>query len=409
MNNSYSGSSFNFIIKAIRIPCLFLLLFYTLYFGGLFLSKKYHLNLESYNLYLSNLKDIIIFLTVYWIIYNATQLAYHIIINWAYNKNSTLWLIVLPPLYSSINGALFIIMMNMFIFALNIPGIAGFILAKVAKILLILTIAMVFYKFICSIERYIINKYIEHNSDLNYSRKIHTQLTILKRVIVFLGVILTIVAITMLFDSIKGLGTSLLTTAGIISAVGAFASQQSLGRLFAGLQLAITQPMRIGDTVIIDNEFGQVEEITLSFITIKLWDLRRLILPTDYFTNKGLLNLTRESSELLGTIFIHADFTLPIDAVREHFLQLLQNSKYWNKQVGNLEVTDMKENTVEVRCLVSADDASTLWKLRCEIREKLINYIVENHRGCLTKVRNLNINQPSPVTMRPLLSQQESV
>jgi small-conductance mechanosensitive channel len=224
------------------------------------------------------------------------------------------------------------------------------------------------------------------------SRKIYTQLTILKRIIIVFGVFLTFIAITMLFDSVKGLSTSLLTTAGIISAIGAFASQQSLGRLFAGLQLAFTQPMRIGDTVIIDNEFGQVEEITLFFITIKLWDLRRLILPTDYFTNKGLLNLTRESSELLGTIFLYTDYTLPVDLIRKKFTELLKASAYWNKKVGALEVTDIKQSTLEIRCLVSANDSSNLWKLRCELREKLIKYVVDHHHNCLAKTRSLSLN-----------------
>ena len=266
------------------------------------------------------------------------------------------------------------------------------VLEKTINIIFILAIACIFYRIINRLEKYIINKYIEPHSGLMYSRKINTQLAILKRVIIFLGFILTFFAIAMLFDSLKNFGIGLLTTAGIVSAVVVFAGQQSLSRLFAGLQLAFTQPIRIGDTIIVDNEFGQVQEITLSFITIKLWDLRRLILPTDYFTNKGVLNLSLDSSELLGTIFLYVDYIVPVDLIREHFLKLLEDSQHWNKKVGALEVTELKESTMEIRCLVSADDASLLWKLRCDVREKLIKYIVDNHYDCLAKTRNLYLS-----------------
>ncbi|MEO8401604.1 MAG: mechanosensitive ion channel family protein, partial [Gammaproteobacteria bacterium] len=112
----------------------------------------------------------------------------------------------------------------------------------------------------------------------------------------------------------------------------------------------------------------------------------------DYFTNKGLLNLTRQSSELLGTLFLHADYTLPVEMVRKKFFELLEESKYWNKKVGALEVTDIKESTMEIRCLVSSDDSSCLWKLRCELREKMISYLVHEHSSCLTKTRHLHLN-----------------
>jgi small-conductance mechanosensitive channel len=400
MNKVFFSDLSLFLIKVLKNPFLFILSTSILSFAWVFLSQKYNWVLIPELAFLPELKNAVIFITLYWIIYNATQVGSRVFLEWASSKNYTLLFIIFPPIHSSLNGALFIVMLNMLLFSLNIQGSLGLILAKSAKIMLIIVIASVIYKIICSLERYIINKYIENNADISNSRKINTQLTILKRIIVFILVLLTFVAITMLFDSVRGLGTSLLTTAGIISAVGAFASQQSLGRLFAGLQLAFTQPMRLGDTVIIDHEFGQVEEITLSFITVKLWDLRRLILPTDYFTNKGLLNLTRESSELLGTIFLYADYTLPVDLVRSEFIELLKKSIYWNKRVGTLEVTDMKESTMEIRCLVSADDAGNLWKLRCDIREKLIKYIVEHHHSCLTKTRSLSLNNLSGSSMK---------
>ena len=384
-----------FMANVLKAPLIFLSLFYSIYYTSLFLSKKYDWNKVDYFALLMSLKEITLFIAFYWVIYNTVRLGGQLLMRYNSAKHHLFFTVIFPPIYSSLSGALFIIMMNMLIYTLNLPGVAGFILAKLAKIILILVIANVFYKIICSLENYIMEKYIDHNSNLTDSRKIHTQLMLLKRIILFIGALLTFIAIIMLFDSMKGLGASLLTTAGVISAIGAFASQQSLGRLFAGLQLAFTQPMRIGDTVVVDNELGQVEEITLSFITVKLWDLRRLILPTDYFTNKGLLNLTRQSSELLGTIYFYTDYTLPVENIRNKFHELLNQSAHWNKKTASLEVTDVKEMTLEVRCLVSSDNASSLWKLRCEIREKLINYIVEKHYHCLAKTRTLNLNNPA--------------
>ncbi|CAN5286827.1 hypothetical protein BH10PSE19_BH10PSE19_04990 [soil metagenome] len=389
MNIFFFASFKNFLITITKKPLIFLCFSYVFYIVWHFLYNKYFLeSIPDYNIPLTFI-NAVVFITIYWISYNTLKSGSKFFLKWANIKQYNLLLILYPPIESSLNGILFIVMLNTLLFSLNIQGNLGVISDKIAKVLLLIIIARVFYNIVVSLEKYIINKYIEHNPDISSSRKIHTQLTILKRVIVSLIILLTFIASTMLFDSLKGLGASLLTTAGIISAVGAFASQQSLGRLFAGLQLAFTQPMRIGDTVIIDNEFGQVEEITLSFITIKLWDLKRLILPTDYFTNKGLLNLTRKSTELLGTIFLYADYNLPVEDVRVKFIALLKQSSLWNKKTAVLQVTDIKEKTMEIRCLVSADNASNLWNLRCIIREKLISYIVENHSDCLVKSRNI--------------------
>ncbi|MCC2667265.1 MAG: mechanosensitive ion channel protein MscS, partial [Gammaproteobacteria bacterium] len=148
------------------------------------------------------------------------------------------------------------------------------------------------------------------------------------------------------------------------------------------------------DTVIIENENGQIEEINLSYVVVKLWDLRRLILPTDYFFSKGLQNLTLNSTELLGTIFIYADYTLPIDIIREKFHEYVNQSELWNRNIATFQVTDMKEKTMELRGLVSAKDGDSLWRLRCEVREKLIKFIVKNYPQMLSvkRIANITIN-----------------
>jgi small-conductance mechanosensitive channel len=292
-------------------------------------------------------------------------------------------------LSTSLKAAVLLIMLNILIPALGINGSAEEIFAKLAKVILIGILAWLFVELLNGVEKLILNQYA-HDENAALTRKVNTQVLLLKKVILILAGVVTLASILMVFDSVKSLGTGLLTTAGVISAIGAFASQQSLGRIFAGLQIAFTQPIRIGDTVIIDGEQGQVEEITLSSIIVKLWDLRRLIVPSDYFTNRGLQNLSRTSSDLLGIVYFYADYQLPLAPVREEFNRILKNSKLWNGQVSNLQVTDIKDSGIELRALVSAKDSSTLWDLRCEVREKLMQYIIEQFPQFLPKTRNIS-------------------
>lgn len=383
-------NSINFLLTLFKKPLLFLFVCYGINFFLQVLHVKYQLQDFITANGLFYFIKIAEFITLYWIFLNFITFISQKITKWATQKNHPLFLVLFPPLKSSLEGAGLLITINILIAELEPYTGVNLFIDKSAKIMLILIVAWIFYKIIASLEKYITHRYIKQNVNISTSRKIQTQIIILKRIITGIIIFVALAAIFLLFDGIKSIGISLLTTAGILSAIGAFASQQSLGRLFAGLQIAFTQPIRLGDTVIIENEFGQVEDITLSFIIIKLWDLRRLILPTDYFINKGILNLTRESSELLGTIFLYVDYTLPIEKLRKKFMRLLNESFYWNKKTGILEITDMKEHSVEVRCLMSADNASQLWTLRCEIREKIMKYIIKHHSAHLPKYRILS-------------------
>lgn len=383
---------FSQLVSIIITPLLFLLgcviLGYTFSYVNTNYALGYNLPSEAYY-YFFKMTQIIV---LYWIFFNIVTLIKQLLTIWAReNKHSTIE-IIFPPIINSLRAFALLTMVNMLIPLLNLQGAAALIVDKSTKIFAILTISWVIYQIIISLENYIINFYVDNNKDWLSSRKINTQLIIVKRLVLTFLFVVTIASILMLFEGIKNIGSSLLITAGIVSSIGAFASQQSLGRVFSGLQLAFTQPVRIGDTVVIDNEFGQIEEISLSFIIVKLWDFRRLILPTEYFTQKGILNLTRQSSELLGTIYLYTDYTLPVDAVRSEFLSILQTMSLWNQNVANLDVTDIKEHTMELRCLVSANNAGDLWKLRCELREKLIQFIVKHFPECLSKTRQIEFS-----------------
>lgn len=382
-----------FLVDVLRAPTLFLgamyLLFLSTYGAHYYIHKFSTNNLE----YFAFILAIAEFITYFWVTFNLLGVGKNRLLAWSIQANHPTLGVILPYIEKSLDTVLILIMVNLLIPLLNFSGQTRIIVDRISQILLISMIGFFFYQLVNIGEKLISSRYIAHNTNVFAARKINTQLIILKRFIIALIVVITIAYILMLFDSVNSLGKGLLTTAGIISAIGAFASQQSLSRIFAGLQLAFAQPIRIGDTVIVENETGVIEEITLFYIVVKLWDLRRLILPSDYFSNKGMQNLTRQSSQLLGTIFLYTDYTLPVDEVRQKFLELLNKSQLWDRKVGALHVTNVNDKSMELRGLMSADNASNLFELRCSMREQMMKFIVQEYPWCLSQSRNINNTQ----------------
>ncbi len=219
------------------------------------------------------------------------------------------------------------------------------------------------------------------------ARKHVTQSRILERVAAMLIIAVTLSATLMTFPAVRQYGVSLLASAGVAGIVLGLALQPLLKNLFAGIQLAITQPIRIDDALIVEGEWGKVEEITSTYVVVKLWDWRRLILPLGYFIEKPFQNWTREGAALIGTVMIYLDYTVPVDDIRRKVEEIAANSKLWDRQVVNVAVTDFRENVMEIRILVSAADGGRTFDLRCEVREKLIDYIQRTYPDGLPKVR----------------------
>ena len=219
------------------------------------------------------------------------------------------------------------------------------------------------------------------------ARQIHTQINIFKKIIIVVISVLMLAAILMTFDKIRYLGTSLLASAGITGIIIGLAAQRSISMLLAGIQIAITQPIRIDDVVIVENEWGRIEEITLTYVVVRIWDLRRLIVPITYFMEKPFQNWTRISADILGTVFLYVDYTVPVHAIREELYRILKASDLWDEKVWGLQTTNVSENTVELRALMGATDASNAWNLRCVVREKLIEFIQKHYPNGLPRVR----------------------
>ncbi|MBS0249487.1 MAG: mechanosensitive ion channel [Proteobacteria bacterium] len=219
------------------------------------------------------------------------------------------------------------------------------------------------------------------------ARKHYTQVRILQRAAETLIVIVTVGAALMTFEAVRQFGISLFASAGVAGLVVALAARPVFANLIAGVQIAMTQPIRVYDAVVVEGEWGWIEEITSAFVVIKLWDWRRLVVPLSYFIEKPFQNWTRENSSIIGSILVHADYTVPIDRVREKLKEIAKASPLWDGQVVNLQVTDATEGTIELRALVSARTSPSAWDLRCEVREKLIAFIQEELPGSLPRVR----------------------
>jgi small-conductance mechanosensitive channel len=231
-------------------------------------------------------------------------------------------------------------------------------------------------------------------------RTIRTQLQYLERIVDLFVVIITIAAILMTFEDFKKIGGSLLASAGLVSVIVGFAAQRSLGNLIAGFQVAFTQPIRLGDVVIAENEWGTVEEINLTYVVIRVWDLRRLIVPITYFLEKPFQNWTRTNASLIGSVFFFVDYSLPLEALRKELARIAANSPLWDRKTCVLQVTDLSDTTMTLRALVSAKDSPTSFDLRCEVREKLMSFIGQNWPTALPR-RRLDFAEPASVPATP--------
>jgi small-conductance mechanosensitive channel len=227
------------------------------------------------------------------------------------------------------------------------------------------------------------------NADvLDYSvRKAKTRFQLIERVIHFLIIFAMIAFVLMTFENVRKIGTTLLASAGVVGIIIGFAAQKSLGAMFAGIQIALSQPIRIGDTVVVEGQFGTIGEITLTFVVVNIWDGRRLIMPISYFLEKSFENWTMVTPEVVGKATIHVDYSLPVDEVREQCIKWIMESPLWDGRTKGFVVTGANNRTMEVRATMSAKNSDDAYTLECLIREKLITYIRQNHPNALPKSR----------------------
>jgi len=268
-------------------------------------------------------------------------------------------------------------------FESQVPEVAVHAIA----LLMIALVAWLLIRMTYVLEDYVTSRFDVGVRDNLRARKVHTQFKVLKRISIVVVAILAFGTMLMTFERVRQLGTTILASAGVVGIVVGMAAQRTIATFIAGLQLAITQPIRVDDVVIVENEWGRIEEVTLTYVVVRIWDLRRLIVPITYFIEKPFQNWTRISADILGTVFLYTDYTVPVDAVRKALQDILTKSEHWDKKVCVLQVTNASDRTVELRALMSAADASAAWTLRCEVREKLIEFIKREYPQALPRFR----------------------
>ena len=251
----------------------------------------------------------------------------------------------------------------------------------------IIGFAWLLMRLIMVVEQFMLQHYPASAPQSEESRKIATHVSLARKILNVLIVLFAVSGVLMSFDTVRQVGLSILASAGIAGVILGFAAQKSLGTLIAGIQIAITQPIRIGDVVVVEGEWGRIEEITLTYVVVQLWDQRRLIVPITWFIDRPFENWTRISSELLGTVFLYTDYAIPLDALRRELERIVASSSLWDGRVVKMHVTNTTDKSVEVRALMSAANSSDAWELRCLVREQLIEFIRKNFPGGLPKVR----------------------
>jgi small-conductance mechanosensitive channel len=253
----------------------------------------------------------------------------------------------------------------------------------------IVTLAWIIIEFSNVLRYAFLDNFASNKEDNLRERRVLTQVAFIRKLFIIVVVVIALSAILMNFESARKLGAGLLTSAGILGIIVGFAAQKSIANLLAGFQIAFTQPIRIDDVVVVEGEWGKIEEINLTYVVVKIWDQRRLVLPINYFLETPFQNWTRTTADIWGTVFLYLDHTIPVENLKIKLKEILEGTTLWDRKVQVLQVTDFTEKTVEIRCLMSARDSPTAFDLRCLVREKMLAYLQENYPKALPRSRVL--------------------
>jgi small-conductance mechanosensitive channel len=335
-----------------------------------------------------------------WLIFRAIRAVEKRMNLWAERTNSLLGKVIVPILGHTLRLLVPLLGIILLLPLLKLPENWIWVTQKAFGIFLIVALSVLIVRGVNAVQLALLSRHRMDAEDNLFARRIYTQVSVIRKIIVTAVVIIATGSILMLFDPVRQFGTSILASAGIAGVVLGFAAQKTLGNVLAGIQIALTQPLLIDDIVVVEGEFGQIEEITLTYVTVRTWDLRRLVLPITYFIEKPFQNWSRVSTELLGTVILYLDYQVPLGELRKELKRLVENNPKWDKRVCGLQVTDTKEHAIEVRALISGSDPGKLGDLRCDVREGLIQFLVRNYPESLPRSRNVNVDEPTPTQRR---------
>lgn len=270
---------------------------------------------------------------------------------------------------------------------LPLPPVLMSALEHITGLGLIAAIAWLVTLFVDVTSDVLAERYRIDTADNLIARRIHTQFQMLRRIVFVLVAIVTLSIMLMTFPAIKHIGVSLLASAGLATLVVGMAMKGTLSNLIAGVQIAFAQPFRLEDAVVVEGEWGWIEEIGTMYVVVRIWDLRRLVVPLSYFLDHPFQNWTRTSAQLLGNTLLYTDYTVPMEELREELRRICESTPLWKGEVCVLQASDATEHTVQLRALMDARNSSDAWDLRCLVREKLLEYLQKNHPESLPRYR----------------------
>ncbi len=337
--------------------------------------------------------DLGVFAILFWCAYRFTHVLDEALAIWASKTPSMVDDLIAALLGKSLRVVLAVLGVITGLQMLSLPSRYADLLTKGTSALFIVAVAAVLFQAVGASERAVFSRYDIAAADNLRARKIYTQVQVIGKMMHIVIGVFAVSSVLMLFDSVRHIGTSLLASAGVVGIVAGIAAQKTLANLLAGIQIALTQPMRQDDVVIVEGEWGRIEEITLSYVVVHIWDDRRLVVPLSYFIEKPFQNWTRTSAGLLGSVFVWVDYSFPVEEGRKFLKQAIETNPLWDKRFWNLAVTDATDRTMQLRVLATAEDSSKSWDLRCDIREKFIAYIQKSYPESLPLLR---INAPNP-------------
>jgi len=376
-------------LDAISRPLRLLLWVFGIYLSASLLLMKLApgATVQSTQTLFDKLCDAALFATLCWLFIRLTHVLESWMIAYAARTKSKLDDLIAPLLGRSLRIILPVLGI---IFALPVIGLpqdwAG-VVGKASSVLVIVAITSILVQAVNVGERAILARFDIKATDNLRARSVYTQTHVIGKILSVLIFVLALASVLMLFEEVRRLGTTILASAGVAGIVVGIAAQSTMANVFAGIQVALAQPIRMDDVLVVEGEWGRVEEITLTYVVVHIWDDRRLVLPLSYFIQKPFQNWTRASAQLLGSVFVWTDYSLPVAEVRKAVGEIVQASALWDKRFWNLQVSDATEHTMQLRVLATAADSSKAWDLRCEIREKLIDYIQKRQPGSLPRSR----------------------
>ncbi|SDH88794.1 Small-conductance mechanosensitive channel [Vibrio xiamenensis] len=261
------------------------------------------------------------------------------------------------------------------------------LIRQILQILIVVSISLIVIRLTHVVEDVLFKRYDISMADNLKARKARTQIMYVKKIAIVVIVVIASAMILLSFDSVRQYGTTILTGAGVAGIIIGFALQKTLSNLFAGIQIAFTQPIKIDDAVVVEGEWGWIEEINLTYVVVRIWDMRRLILPITYFTENSFQNWTRSTAQILGSVFLYTDYTMPLEPLRRHFDHILEQTDMWDGEAKAFQVSDCSDHTMTIRLLMTAKNSPVAWDLRCYVREEMIRFVQHNYPHCLPKTR----------------------